>query len=112
MQAAGLAEAIAIYEGLRPRIGNNDATILNNLAWAYSESGDVGRALPLARRAWALDRDNPATADTLGWLLFKSGRRAEGLALLEAGRPRRAERLRHPPPAGAGAAQLERLHLV
>ena len=39
--------------------------------------------MPLARRAWALDRDNPATADTLGWLLFKSGRRAEGLALLE-----------------------------
>ena len=76
-------DAIAIYEGLRRRIGNNDATILNNLAWAYSESGDVGRALPLARRAFALDRDNPATADTLGWLLFKAGRRAEGLALLE-----------------------------
>jgi len=75
--------AIAIYEGLRARIGNNDATILNNLAWAYSESGDNPRALPLARRAWALDRDNPATADTLGWLLFKSGRRAEGLFLLQ-----------------------------
>ena len=43
----------------------------------------MARALPLARRAWSLDRDNPATADTLGWLLFKSGRRAEGLALLQ-----------------------------
>jgi cellulose synthase operon protein C len=75
--------AIAIYEGLRARIGNNDATILNNLAWAYSESGEPERALPLARRAWALDRDNPATSDTLGWLLFKSGRRAEGLFLLQ-----------------------------
>jgi len=83
MQRGDWPTAIAIYEGLRRRIGNNDATILNNLAWAYSESGDVERALPLARRAWALDRDNPATADTLGWLLFKSGRRAEGLALLE-----------------------------
>jgi tetratricopeptide (TPR) repeat protein len=83
MQRGNWLFAIAIYEGLRARIGNNDATILNNLAWAYSESGDVERALPLARRAWALDRDNPATADTLGWLLFKSGRRAEGLVLLE-----------------------------
>ncbi len=83
MQARNWAGAIRIYEGLRQRLGNNDATILNNLAWAYSESGDLARAVPLARRAWALDRDNPATADTLGWLLFKSGRRAEGLALLE-----------------------------
>ena len=83
MQARNWPAAIAIYEGLRQRLGNNDATILNNLAWAYSESGDLDRAVPLARRAWALDRDNPATADTLGWLLFKSGRRAEGLALLE-----------------------------
>ena len=73
-----------IYERLRQRLGNNDATMLNNLAWAYAESGDYDRAVPLARRAWALDRDNPATADTLGWLLFKSGEdRAGGLALLE-----------------------------
>jgi tetratricopeptide (TPR) repeat protein len=83
MQRENWPFATAIYEGLRARIGDNDATILNNLAWAYSETGEVARALPLARRAWALDRDNPATADTLGWLLFKSGRRAEGLALLE-----------------------------
>jgi len=83
MQRENWLFAIAIYEGLRARIGNNDATILNNLAWAYSEEGDIERALPLARRAWALDRDNPATADTLGWLLFRSGRRAEGLVLLE-----------------------------
>ena len=58
--------------------------MLNNLAWAYSEKGDYDRALPLARRAFELDKRNPATADTLGWLLFKSGRsRAEGLTLLE-----------------------------
>jgi tetratricopeptide (TPR) repeat protein len=75
--------AINVYESLRRRIGDNDATILNNLAWAYAESGETGRAVPLARRAWALARDNPATADTLGWLLFKNGNRAEGLALLQ-----------------------------
>jgi tetratricopeptide (TPR) repeat protein len=83
MQRQDWPFAIAVYEGLRQRIGNNDATILNNLAWAYSESGDTDRAVPLARRAWSLDRDNPATADTLGWLLFKSGSHAEGLVLLE-----------------------------
>ena len=83
MQDQDWDEAIAIYEGLRARLGDNDATILNNLAWAYSESGDLARAVQLARRAWTLDRDSPATADTLGWLLFKAGRRAEGLALLE-----------------------------
>jgi tetratricopeptide (TPR) repeat protein len=82
MQGQDWPEAIRIYETLRTRLGDNDATVLNNLAWAYSESGDLARAVPLARRAWTLDRDNPATADTLGWLLFKAGRRAEGLALL------------------------------
>ena len=34
-------EAIRIYESLRLRLGDNDATVLNNLAWAYSESGDI-----------------------------------------------------------------------
>jgi tetratricopeptide (TPR) repeat protein len=82
MQDEDWAEAIRIYENLRLRLGDNDATVLNNLAWAYSESGDLAAAVPLARRAWSLDRDNPATADTLGWLLFKAGRRAEGIALL------------------------------
>jgi Flp pilus assembly protein TadD len=84
LQARDWPQAIQVYEGLRSRLGDRDAVMLNNLAWAYSESGDYDRAIPLARKAWALDKDNPATADTLGWLLFKSGRnRAQGLALLE-----------------------------
>jgi tetratricopeptide (TPR) repeat protein len=98
MQARTWPEAIRIYEGLRRRLGDRDATILNNLAWAYSEVGDHGRAVPIARRAWELDRDNPATADTYGWILFKSGQRAEGLALLERaarGAPSDAEIRRH-----------------
>jgi cellulose synthase operon protein C len=77
-------EAIVLYEKVRRRIGNGDATLLNNLAWAYSETGDYDRAIPLARRAWSLEPHNPATADTLGWLLFRSGKdRVGGLALLE-----------------------------
>jgi tetratricopeptide (TPR) repeat protein len=84
LQAKRWPEAIAAYEGVRKRLGNNDATLLNNLAWAYAETGDYERALPLARRAWALEPRNPVTADTLGWLLFRSGKdRVRGVALLE-----------------------------
>ncbi len=99
MQARDWPRAIALYENLRRRIGNNDATILNNLAWSYSESRDYASALPLARRAFELDRSNPVTADTYGWILFKSGQdRAGGLALIERavrGAPSDADILRH-----------------
>lgn len=99
LQARDWPNAIRYYEGLRRRLGDRDAIMLNNLAWAYSEQGDYESAIPLARKAWSLDRDNPATADTLGWLLFKSGaNRAEGLALLQRaarGAPTDADILRH-----------------
>ena len=87
MQDEDWPEAIRIYEHLRVRLGDNDATVLNNLAWAYSQAGDLARAVPLARRAWTLDRDNPATADTLGWLLFKAGRPAPRASLCSSARP-------------------------
>ncbi|HEU0098180.1 MAG TPA: tetratricopeptide repeat protein [Allosphingosinicella sp.] len=84
LQAKRWPEAIALYEGVRKRLGNNDATLLNNLAWAYAETGQYERAVPLAGRAWSLEPSNPVTADTLGWLLFRSGKdRVRGLALLE-----------------------------
>ena len=46
---------------------------------------DFARAKGMARLSfWSLDRDNPTTADTLGWILFKSGvDRARGLVLLQ-----------------------------
>jgi tetratricopeptide (TPR) repeat protein len=84
LQTGHWDDAIDIYENLRGRLGNRDATLLNNLAWAWSQKGDYGRAIPYARRAWELDPNNPTTADTLGWLLYKSGRdKAQGLALIE-----------------------------
>ena len=84
LQTGHWDDAIHIYENLRARLGNRDATLLNNLAWAWSQKGDYGRAIPYARRAWELDPNNPTTADTLGWLLYKSGRdKARGLALIE-----------------------------
>ncbi len=99
LQARDWGNAIRHYEDLRRRLGDRDAVMLNNLAWAYSEAGDYERAVPLARKAWSLDKDNPATADTLGWLLFKSGEdRAQGLALLQRaarGAPTNGEIRRH-----------------
>jgi tetratricopeptide (TPR) repeat protein len=84
LQAGQWDAAIQHYEQVRRRLGDRDSTLLNNLAWAYSETGDYDRAIPMARKAWSLDPRNPATADTLGWLLYKSGEDpARGLALLE-----------------------------
>jgi cellulose synthase operon protein C len=84
MQAKRWPEAIAHYEAVRKRLGNGDSTLLNNLAWAYAETGDYERAIPLAQRAVDLEPRNPVTADTLGWLLFRSGKdRVRGVALLE-----------------------------
>jgi tetratricopeptide (TPR) repeat protein len=84
MEAGKWPEAIRIYEGLRSRVGDRDAALLNNLAWAYGEQRQYDRAIPLAEKAWNLDKNNPATTDTLGWLLFKSGKdRARGLTLIE-----------------------------
>jgi tetratricopeptide (TPR) repeat protein len=84
LQGKRWREAIPLYEGVRRRLGDNDSTLLNNLAWAYAETGDFDRALPLARRAWTLDPKNPVTTDTLGWLLYRSGKdRVRGIALLE-----------------------------
>jgi predicted Zn-dependent protease len=54
---------------------------LNNLAWLYYETGD-GRAEATARRAYDLAADNPAVADTYGWILVEKGKVAEGLAVL------------------------------
>ncbi|HEX2763880.1 MAG TPA: tetratricopeptide repeat protein [Allosphingosinicella sp.] len=84
LQARQWERAIRLYERVRARIGNGDSTLLNNLAWAYAQTGDIETALPLARHAYALDPRNPATADTLGWLLFRSGKdKPQGLMLLQ-----------------------------
>jgi tetratricopeptide (TPR) repeat protein len=84
MEAKKWPQAIRIYEGIRSRLGDRDAALLNNLAWAYMEQGNFDQAVPLAEKAWNLDKRNPATADTFGWILFKSGKdKARGLVLLE-----------------------------
>ena len=58
----------------------HDAVALNNLAWIYQEKHD-SRALGLARQAYVLS-PGAQTADTLGWILTRSGKAQTGLALL------------------------------
>jgi cellulose synthase operon protein C len=55
---------------------------LNNLAWLYGERGD-SRGETLARRALAGAPQSGPVADTLGWILLKSGNSEEGLKILK-----------------------------
>lgn len=76
-----LAEARREYEAIlaaQPEA----AAVLNNLAMIYLEQGE-GRALELAERAHRLKPDDPLIADTLGWILVRTGQLERGLALLE-----------------------------
>ena len=76
--------AIATLDGLRARLGNRDATILNKLSWAWFGQGNNDRALTYAGAAYAIAVSNPALASTYGWILFKSGKdKVSGIALLK-----------------------------
>jgi cellulose synthase operon protein C len=76
--------AIALLDGLRARLGNRDATILNKLAWAWFGQGNNDRALTYAKAAYAMAISNPALASSYGWMLYKSGRdKVGGIALLK-----------------------------
>jgi tetratricopeptide (TPR) repeat protein len=57
---------------------------LNNLAYLYSERlGRIDEAYKLARRAKDLLPNEPSTADTLGWILYKRGEYSWALNLLQ-----------------------------
>jgi cellulose synthase operon protein C len=75
-------EAINVLEGLRMRLGNRDAAVLNGLGWAWFNKGDATKALDYTGAAYAMSPANPAFADSYGWILFKSGRNKEGGAAL------------------------------
>lgn len=82
--AGQFGRAAMLLDGLRKRLGDRDAALLNNLAWARAGSGEAGTALALARRAHALAPANPALANSYGWLLVRTGaNRRRGIALLE-----------------------------
>ena len=62
----------------------DDAVALNNLAWVLGERGGeaaAGRARALAERAYFL-APGPDVADTLGWILARSGQASQAVPLL------------------------------
>lgn len=76
-----ISKAVAAYQSLLELTPSN-VVALNNLAWIYHEDGDE-RAMELAKRAYELQPENGAIADTYGWILFKSGRAEESLQVLK-----------------------------
>lgn len=65
------------------RAGPESVPALNNLAYLLVSARDApAEALPHAKRARELAPDTAHTADTLGWIYFRLGRRAEALPLL------------------------------
>ncbi len=75
--------AVRTLEVLRQRLGNRDAALLSQLAWAHAGMGQPDRALVYAQAAYDIAPASPIAADTLGVLLARiPARRADGIALL------------------------------
>jgi membrane associated rhomboid family serine protease len=62
----------------------DDAQLANAVAYSLAEASvDLERAESLVRQSLALDPDNADYLDTLGWVLCRQGRTAEGIVALE-----------------------------
>ena len=77
------AASAATYEKILA-VNPQYSPALNNLAWLYSDSlGDLDKAYTLAQHARRLLPNDPSTADTLGWILFKQGNYTSALSLFQ-----------------------------
>jgi tetratricopeptide (TPR) repeat protein len=77
-------EARATYEKLL-QINPNSRIALNNLAYLYSEKFNLlDKAFEAAHKARDLAPYDPASSDTLGWIVFKRGDYSWALSLLQA----------------------------
>jgi tetratricopeptide (TPR) repeat protein len=65
--------AVALLEPLRTRLGDNDALLMADLAWAWLGKGDTARARAYAAHAYRLQPANPVAADVYGWVLLRTG---------------------------------------
>ena len=81
LNAKRFKDAIGEYERLLA-VSPGDPVLLNNLAWSYHEVGDA-RALDFARRAHDKAPQSSEITDTLGWILVREGKAAEGVELLK-----------------------------
>jgi putative PEP-CTERM system TPR-repeat lipoprotein len=74
-------QALQAYEKSIELTDANPA-ILNNLAWLYLERNGK-RALELATRAYELAPSRAEIVDTYGWVLYRQGRKNDGLSALQ-----------------------------
>jgi len=74
--------AIDSLEAIRLRIGNRDAALLAELAFAYAGAGEPDRAARYAEAAYIIAPSNPAVAGAMGWALSQGGDHAGGIELL------------------------------
>jgi tetratricopeptide (TPR) repeat protein len=78
------ASARDAYERLL-LINPNSISALNNLACLYADRlDDLNKAYDLARKARELHANDPAIADTFGWVLSKRGDYQQALPILQA----------------------------
>ena len=80
INAQQLSQSRAEYEKLLP---SNNAAVLNNLAWIYTQQGDP-EAVAMARQANEAEQNNPDIQDTLGWALIMNNQNEEGITYLQA----------------------------
>lgn len=84
LEAGDWDRAVDSLQALRARLGNNDAQLMVDLAWAMIGKGDAAAALPYAAHAYRLQPMNPAAADIYGWAMFRArGRGAAANDLLQ-----------------------------
>lgn len=82
----GLANFIAARDAYEKLLAMEpkSAIALNNLAALYSQRlGQLDKSLELARRARELAPEDPASADTLGWIFYQKGEHGKALSLLQ-----------------------------
>jgi putative PEP-CTERM system TPR-repeat lipoprotein len=74
------AALVAYEKSLQTTAAN--PVILNNMAWLYLDR-DNERAMELATQAYRLAPSRAEIVDTYGWVLFRQGRKSDGLAALQ-----------------------------
>jgi len=90
MQVGSIQESLKNYSAAREAyekvisISPNFSAALNNLAYLYAERfNELDKAYQMANKARQLLPDNPSTADTLGWVLYRRGEYNHAVGLLE-----------------------------
>ncbi len=84
-----LARAVRLHEQMLTEFPD-DAALYNNLANLYYRQGD-SRAVKFAQKAYELAPEQPATLDTLGWILVRQGQAKSGLKYLRQAHIRKAK---------------------